>query len=90
MMKKNLWSIVDNLKPNDEVKFVIGDRNDYEWTKQMIAEHRLDIGCRLLMSVVFGKLDPLQLAEWILADKLQVRFQLQMHKFIWYPDERGV
>ncbi len=90
MMKKNEWTIVNDLKPTDEVKFVIGDRNDYEWAKEKIKEHQIEKRCGLLMSVVFGKLEPAELAEWILADKLDVRFQLQLHKFIWHPQERGV
>jgi len=90
MVKKNLWAIAYDLKSKDEVKFVIGDRADYDWAKQKIAEHRIDERCTILMSVVFGKLEPARLAEWILADKLNVRFQLQMHKFIWHPETRGV
>lgn len=90
MMKKNLWENVRYLKPTDEVKFVIGNREDYEWAKQMIETHKLHERCPLLMSVVFGELEPIQLAEWILADKLDVRFQLQMHKYIWSPETRGV
>ncbi len=90
MMKKNLWENVEHLKPIDEVKFVIGSREDYDWAKQQIASHRIDKRCGILMSVVFGKIEPVQLAEWILADKVNIRFQLQMHKFIWHPNERGV
>lgn len=90
MMKKNLWENIRCLRSTDEVKFVIGDREDYEWAKQMIAEHKINERCSILMSVVFGELEPIYLAEWILADKLNVRFQLQMHKFIWSPETRGV
>ncbi|MBI5215690.1 MAG: radical SAM protein [Ignavibacteriae bacterium] len=90
MMKKNDWTIVHDLKPTDEVKFVIGDRNDYDWAKEKIKEYKIDERCNLLMSVVFGKLEPVNLAEWILTDKLNVRFQLQLHKFIWHPEARGV
>jgi 7-carboxy-7-deazaguanine synthase len=90
MEKKNLWSIVNDLLPHDEVKFVIGSREDFDWCKQKIAEHHLDERCALLMSVVFGALEPVTLAEWVLADSLDVRFQLQMHKFIWTPETRGV
>ena len=90
MMKKNLWENVNYLKAGDEVKFVIGNREDYEWSKQMIREHRIDERCPILMSVMFGELEPVTLAEWILEDKLSVRFQLQMHKYIWSPDTRGV
>jgi len=90
MMKKNDWTIVNHLKQTDEIKFVIGDRNDYDWVKEKITEYQLTQQCKLLMSVVFGKIEPVELAEWILADKLDVRFQLQLHKFIWHPEERGV
>jgi 7-carboxy-7-deazaguanine synthase len=90
MVKKNLWENVQYLKNSDEVKFVIGDREDYEWAKEKIEEHGLTRRCPVLMSVVFGELEPLQLAEWMLEDKLNVRFQLQMHKYIWKPEARGV
>lgn len=90
MVKKNLWENVRCLNTSDEVKFVIGDRDDYEWSKRMIEEYQIDRRCPILMSVVFGKLEPVQLAEWILEDKLNVRFQLQMHKYIWSPETRGV
>ena len=90
MTKKNLWENVGQLKQTDEVKFVIGDREDYDWAKGMIQSHRIEGRCPILMSVVFGKLEPIQLAEWVLEDKLNVRFQLQMHKYIWSPETRGV
>jgi 7-carboxy-7-deazaguanine synthase len=90
MSKKNLWSNVASLRTSDDVKFVIGTREDYDWAKQMIAEHRLLSRSPVLMSVVFQELEPSLLAEWILADKLDVRFQLQMHKYIWHPETRGV
>lgn len=90
MEKKNLWSIAGHLTPLDEVKFVIGDREDYEWSKRKIAEYQLTSKSPVLMSVVFGKLEPITLSEWILADRLDVRFQLQMHKYIWHPDMKGV
>lgn len=90
MMKQNLWENVEHLKNSDEVKFVIGNREDYEWAKDKIQEYDLTMHCPVLMSVVFGELEPLQLADWILEDKLNVRFQLQMHKYIWSPETRGV
>ena len=90
MMKKNLWENVGHLGANDEAKFVIGDREDYEWSKRMIAEYEIDRHCHILMSVVFGALEPVKLAEWILEDRLNVRLQLQMHKYIWSPETRGV
>jgi 7-carboxy-7-deazaguanine synthase len=90
MMKMNKWEIVNDLKASDEVKFVIGDREDYEWSKNKIKEYQIDKRSPLLMSVVFGKLEPVQLAQWILEDKLNVRFQLQAHKYIWSPETKGV
>ena len=90
MMKKNLWENVGHLKDGDEVKFVIGTKEDYEWAKEMVRTHHIDRRCPVLMSVVFNVLEPVTLAEWILADKLNVRFQLQTHKYIWHPATRGV
>jgi 7-carboxy-7-deazaguanine synthase len=84
------WSNVERLTPEDEAKFVIQDRNDYEWALGIIARYRLTDRCTVLVSPVFGALDPRQLAEWVLADRVPVRFQLQMHKYIWAPDMRGV
>lgn len=90
MMKKNLWSNVGQLRPIDEVKFVIGNREDFDWSVNAISEHGLQDRCPVLMSVVFGVLEPVVLAEWILESKLNARFQLQMHKYIWEPEARGV
>ncbi|MGK9368698.1 7-carboxy-7-deazaguanine synthase QueE [Melioribacter sp. Ez-97] len=90
MEKKNRYENVEFLKPGDEVKFVIGDRNDYEWSLNKIKEFELDKKCGVLFSVVFGKLEPVTLVNWILEDKLNVRFQLQMHKYIWKPETKGV
>ncbi|MFA7289082.1 MAG: radical SAM protein [Melioribacteraceae bacterium] len=90
MMKKNRYENIDHLKEIDEVKFVIGTREDYEWSKSIIEKFNLIDKCELLFSIVFGSLTPLMMAEWIIEDNLQVRFQLQMHKYIWKPDERGV
>ncbi len=90
MMKKNLWQNVVHLKEGDEVKFVIGDREDYLWAKQMIGDYHIGRRCPVLMSVVFDKLEPVTLVEWILEDRLDVRFQLQMHKYVWSPETKGV
>ena len=90
MMKKNLYENINYLKQNDEVKFVIGGREDYNWTKEMIEKYELDKKCNVLLSVVFGKLEPVMLVNWMLEDKLRARFQLQMHKFIWQPETKGV
>jgi 7-carboxy-7-deazaguanine synthase len=90
MMKKNMYENINCLKKGDEVKFVIGSREDYLWSKDIIEKYDLDKKTSVMFSVVFGKLLPVELVNWILEDKLNVRFQLQMHKFIWKPEERGV
>jgi len=90
MMKSNLWSNAERLTRNDEVKFVIGSREDFDWSVEMIRLHEIDRRCPVVMSVVFGVLLPRLLAEWILEAGLGVRMQLQMHKFIWEPETRGV
>jgi len=90
MVKKNLWSIVDDLQAHDEVKFVIGNREDFDWAKDRITEYSMDKICTLLFSPTFGEINPQQIVEWILAENLPVRMQLQMHKMIWSPEEKGV
>lgn len=80
---KNLWSNLELLTARDELKFVLKDQTDYDWARQTIAAYRLDAVCPLLLSPVQGELDPTMLAEWILADRLPVRFQLQLHKLLW-------
>jgi 7-carboxy-7-deazaguanine synthase len=80
---KNRWANLALLTMRDELKFVIKDRADYEWARQTIAEHHLGAICPLLFSPVQGEIDPTALAEWILADRLPVRFQLQLHKLLW-------
>jgi 7-carboxy-7-deazaguanine synthase len=90
MQKKNMYENISCLKKDDEVKFVIGSREDYLWSKEIIEKYNLDQKTIILFSVVFGKLLPVELVNWILEDKLNVRFQLQMHKFIWNPETRGV
>ena len=88
---RNLFSNIEHLTSRDEVKFVIGSREDYEWSCARLREHRLAERCRaVLFSPIFGRIDPREIVEWILADNLPVRFQLQMHKFIWTPTQRGV
>jgi 7-carboxy-7-deazaguanine synthase len=90
MMKKNLWSNVEHLKQTDEVKFVVGTREDFDWSLEMIDRHGINRRCPVLMSVVYGVLSPLALAEWILESRADVRMQLQLHKYIWAPEMRGV
>jgi len=71
------------LKADDQVKFVICDRADYEWSKQFCNEHDMRSRCEVMFSPSNGQLSPTDLAEWILADRLQIRFQVQLHKFLW-------
>ena len=80
---RNLWSNLAHLLPHDQVKIVIASRADYEWARQMVAEHALAQCCMVLFSPVHGAVQPRELAEWIIADKLPVRFQLQLHKLLW-------
>ena len=84
------WPNVTRLTAKDQAKFVLADRSDYEWAREVLARHELANRCTVLMSPVFGSLEPRQLAEWVLADHLPVRLQLQLHKLIWDPDMRGV
>ena len=90
MEKKNLYENIDYLKQNDELKFVIGNREDYDWSKEIISKYDLINKSEILFSVVFGELEPVSLVYWIIEDKLDVRFQLQMHKYIWHPETKGV
>ena len=88
---RNLAANITHLAERDEVKFVLGSREDYEWAREQIITHRLHERVRaVLLSPVFGKIDPKDIVDWMLADKLPARFQLQMHKFIWEPRARGV
>ena len=80
---RNLWSNLPLLTPHDQVKFVICDRADYEWSKGVLAEHRLAGTCDVLFSPSFGKVSPRELADWIVEDRLPVRFQVQLHKLLW-------
>ncbi|NJD57374.1 MAG: radical SAM protein [Nitrospirae bacterium] len=80
----------EHLKTTDEVKFVICDRNDYLWAKNIIEKRGLSGRCTVLFSPAFGLLEPRKLAEWILEDRINVRFNLQLHKYIFRPDERMV
>jgi 7-carboxy-7-deazaguanine synthase len=79
------------LQPHDEVKFVIGSREDYEWSCGIVGQYALgERAAAVLFSPVFGAIQPRNIVEWMLADRIPARFQLQMHKFIWHPDTRGV
>ena len=80
---RNLFSNLVHLDARDQLKIVIADRADYEWARARVAEHDLSSRCQVLLSPVYGKLAPRELAEWILADRLPVRFQMQLHKALW-------
>jgi 7-carboxy-7-deazaguanine synthase len=89
--EKNLWSNLDHLSARDEVKFVIADRADYEWAREVVRSRALvERVNALLFSCAFGRLEPARLAAWILEDRIPARLQLQIHKHIWPPDARGV
>ena len=88
---RNHWPNPDRLAPHDQVKFVIHDRADYEFARDVLARQALDARCEaVLFSPVHGVLEPKVLAEWVLADRLPARVQLQAHKYIWGADARGV
>ncbi|HNO12091.1 MAG TPA: radical SAM protein, partial [bacterium] len=96
MQDKNYYPNLNKLLPTDELKFVIGDRNDYEWAKALIAQypHTKQINS-ILFSPVFDTIEPVSMVNWMLEDKLQtivpnIRFQIQLHKVIWSPETRGV
>jgi 7-carboxy-7-deazaguanine synthase len=89
--ERNRWSNLEHLTVHDEIKFVLADRADYEWMKRAIREHRLEGRVRaLLASCVFGSLSPKELVSWVLEDHLEVRVQLQLHKYIWGAETQGV
>ena len=90
MKKKNYWDNINYLKSKDEVKFVIGDRKDYDWAKGKIKQFNIDKICNILMSPVYKKIESKTITKWILNDNLNVRFQIQLHKEIWEDEERGV
>ncbi|OGW49423.1 MAG: 7-carboxy-7-deazaguanine synthase [Nitrospirae bacterium RBG_19FT_COMBO_42_15] len=78
------------LLKSDEIKFVIKDRDDYNWAKGIIDRYNLIERCNILISPVYGEIEPREMAEWILEDNLNVRLQIQLHKLIWHPEMRGV
>jgi 7-carboxy-7-deazaguanine synthase len=82
-LAKNLWSNLALLKASDEVKFVLCDRADYDWAKQQLVEHKLNQTCPVIFSPVYSQVEPSDLAAWVLADKLPVRMQVQLHKILW-------
>lgn len=89
-VENNLWSNLELLRPTDELKFVLADEADYEWARELVRERDLLACCPVLFSVVAGSLDLGLLASRVLADRLQVRVQTQLHKLIWGSETRGV
>ena len=88
---KTHWENIDHLKPGkDEVKFVIADKADHKWALNVVRKHGLAERFTVLLSPVFGVLDPKDLSKWILEDSLNVRLNLQLHKYIWGPEVKGV
>jgi 7-carboxy-7-deazaguanine synthase len=88
---RNRWSNLEHIGPNDELKFVLADRRDYEWMRDVVAKRSLPARTpHLLASAVFGKLATRDLVAWVLEDRLPVRVQLQLHKYIWRADATGV
>ena len=90
MVKKNLWENINYLKKDDEIKFVIADKEDYVWAKNKISEYELTKKSNILMSPAYNEIESKKIVDWILRDNLNVRFQIQLHKEIWDPDKKGV
>ncbi len=86
--ERNHWPNLELLGGQDQLKVVICDRADYEWFLPILKEHRLESRCEVLLSPAAGQVNPTELAEWVLEDRLQVRFQIQLHKLLW-GDEAG-
>jgi 7-carboxy-7-deazaguanine synthase len=90
MERRNRWENLSLLTPRDDVKFVVSNKSDFDWSLEVVRTHGLVGKTNVLFSPVFGIVEPVELAEWILASHMRVRMQLQMHKYIWEPTARGV
>ena len=86
-VERNDWSNIDRLGPHDEVKFVIGDRVDFDWAVEVIKRYDLAKRCAVLMSPVFVEIEPSQLLEWVPSEQLAVRVHVEMYMFAWFPPE---
>lgn len=84
------WPNLEELRPTDQIKFVVSSHRDYDWAKDVMECHTLSDCVTVLLSPASGRMSPEELAEWILEDGLDVRLQLQLHKYIWSPKRRGV
>ena len=89
-VSKNLWDNLNHLNPKDEVKFVLADRTDYEWSREILDQYKIHKKVKVLFSPVYDKLDLKELSAWVLEDNLPVRVQTQLHKVIWGKDAIGV
>jgi len=87
---RNRWENLDDLRAGDELKFVLADREDYDWAAEQIRSRELPRRCPVLLSPVHGRLDPARLAGWVLEDRLNVRVQIQLHKLFWPDRDRGI
>lgn len=87
---RNRWENLPLLRAKDEVKIVVASREDYEWARQAIAEHRINERCPVLLSSAWGKVDSRDLVKWMLEDKVPARLNVQVHKYIWDPEATGV
>ncbi len=85
MSEKMDWKNIERLKDTDEVKFVLSSREDYDWAKEVIDRYELQKRAKVLLGIAFGRMEPRPLAYWILQDGLEVRLQLQLHRYIWPP-----
>jgi len=90
MVERNHWENLNHLKPTDEIKMVLSHREDFDWAVDVINEHKLTERFNVLLSPAFGLLQPKDLVDWMMASKLNVRLNLQQHKFIWHPRAKGV
>ncbi|NDE14115.1 radical SAM protein [bacterium] len=90
MVEKNRWANMDFLKPSDEIKFVVANREDFDWALDLVRTKKLHERCQVIFSCAFGLVQPKDLAEWMVEMKAPGRMQLQMHKYIWHPRAKGV
>ena len=88
--EKNFWPNLERLQEKDAVKLVICSESDYEWACELIREHHLSERCQVLLSPSFGQVEPKELVAWMLRDRLDARLNLQIHKYVWPPEQRGV
>jgi 7-carboxy-7-deazaguanine synthase len=88
--ERNHWANLDRLRPDDQLKFVLAGRSDYEWARDQVRDRGLEARCTVLFSPVHGELELEPLAAWVLEDRLAVRLQVQLHKLIWGAETRGV